>query len=304
MLCGFNFVYISIKMKNIKLVFLAIMAVFMFAQCEKDDNAKNAPKTEEVKPAAFNTTVNGEEWQANKVTAAIQDGEIVISAIGEDKSLLTIILAGTNTGNYNLEDGGKNQVVFTSKENEQSISTQGEVVIETIDEDNRTISGSFEAVASVFLVAGISLEGTFENIELLETEVLPTDNSFSAKVDGNDFNSSSVVGELSGGIINVTANGTEAGVAMALKIPSNIEVGTYEIVSVHLKNKDVTAAYNPGLKYGWIPEEGELEVTKHDVARRLIEGTFHFVAERADLVKNESAAITEGQFSIRYTREH
>ncbi len=148
-------------MKNIKLILLALMAVFVFAQCEEDE--KNS------EPKGFEVTVNGDQWKTKQVIATVGEKVINMVATGEDGSHMYIVLGGGGASNYTLEKDSENSVTlefegkspFTSN---REASEGGEVKIEEIDEEAKNVSGTFKFVLANAKGDKLSVEGTITNL--------------------------------------------------------------------------------------------------------------------------------------------
>lgn len=128
--------------------------------------------------------------------------------------------------------------------------------------------------------------------------------SFFAKVDGVDFQETLLYASdtQTAGSITITASENASFPSIGLEFPSDITPGTYPF-SGYLGS--YRGLYNLGTNFDQMfyaeGASGDLVITNHDVAARLVEGTFSFTAVPVDNTQTTPTyAITEGAFSVSY----
>ncbi|CAM4145873.1 DUF6252 domain-containing protein [Flavobacterium antarcticum] len=174
------------------------------------------------------------------------------------------------------------------------------VTVTSIDEANKTISGTFEFTGGRFDDAGNLVmkkftNGSFTNIKFSGDVVTPSGNTFFAKVDGVAFEPTSVNSNVLSGSIFVS--GKKAGVEnITLTVPSTITPGTYEFstfgtyIGMYIVDTTQNGTFNA--------DSGSFTITTHDTSAKKIKGTFNFVGK--SLFSTATHTITEGAFDVTY----
>lgn len=274
----------------------------------------------DLNPSTPNTTeqegtmtakVDGTNWTATLPGAFRVNGVINIGGQSQDESIITITMEDKGTGTYTLGkntlsaaayaiDNTGNSISYTSN---SDISEGGEVIISDIDEDNKTMSGSFSFMVGRELpMEGTKrlTEGVFDKIPY-QTELAPLNNgnSLSVVINGELLEASTTVASASSLLdnISISANNSPTGFpSIGLFMPNDVEPGTYEFSFGGDYSGLYNASTDPAQAYS--ADSGELVITKHDTGKKELAGTFHF--EATALLDTTVYQIKEGVFSVTY----
>jgi hypothetical protein len=301
-----------------KFLFLLLIAV-SFTACEDPVHEEYSLYEDQNSSAIFKADIDGQTWDAPISIGYIENGVISITGLDANTGKsITITLQASGTGTYTLdyEDAieGSYGLAYNPYLNPPSSylatnlaePSSGEVVISEIDETNKTFSGTFNAVAYTgdeqsFVTI---TNGIFSNVPY-ENEFPPNeDNSFYAKVDGEEFVENSVNGALttlsdySSIAITAVKNNLET---IGITIPLSLSTpGTYTNFSAIPVQDVIVGQYNLSSTEFYSSQSGSITITLHDTDANRIEGTFNFVA-----VPYPSGGtgyeITEGSFGVTYT---
>jgi hypothetical protein len=278
-----------------------LLVVLVLASCQKEIPNINANS------GNFRAKINGTQWVATASSSATMNaGIITLTGIGNRKNL-TIVLLGSATGTYVLNDTTFNNASFTDSTNSAgaAFSTDqggasvagGQVTISKIDNVAKTISGTFSF--KTFRSSDSSklnfTEGIFENIKYTSqiTIPLPTNpgDTLTANIAGSAFTGTGVTAIATGG--NITVAGIGAGSkTVGLIIPSNVTPGTYVIGPM---GSNITASYTNGTSIS-VSLTGALTVISHDSTTKRLRANFNFTA--ADISTSAITMVTQGYLSV------
>jgi hypothetical protein len=251
----------------------------------------------------FSAKVDGNDFNpADSIQAVIMNGAIVVSA-KHNGAYMVISADGESEGTYVLDTSlGISSVSYTKFEGDITYASVyengvvGEVVITQIDEDKKTVSGTFHARVARY--DGLDLEfveitsGEFKDVTYTTTVPPTTGSTIKADIDGVTFTAPSVSGMVQVG--KIALNGTDGSRALGIFLDQTITPGTY---SMDLAGNNV--AYSPTMTTPYFTQSGTIVVTKHDVSAKRIEGTFFLTAE--DLIGGgPDIIITNGEFAVTY----
>ncbi len=260
----------------------------------------------------FTATINGTPWVADRIAqAARMNGIINISGLGIDKKFITITLQDSGVHQYTLDytnaanagaytdSNSTNVLAFTSNAGLTPGQTGGVVNITSIDETNKTMSGtfSFKARRDVDNAIVTITEGVFTNISYITT-LPPTASSdtLTAKVGGVDFVPTSVNGISAFSMLNLSGSDNTGSRSIGLTLPDNIGVGTYTLGPI---GSTYYAQYNLDASTFLMSTTGSLTILEHNTTTKKIRGNFSFSG--ATLVPpTVTAQITAGYFSLTY----
>lgn len=263
----------------------------------------------------FQVDFDGETYNADTVIGTLAGGVMNITAFkGSDQESFILTLFADEPGTYQIgvtkNDIEVNGVTYSTNTKtgegdvwigvKDFITSQGEVVITKIDEENKTMSGTFFFTGHhVNKGTKEFTNGKFTNISY-GTDILPSNsaNSFFAKVDGVEFEEDAVQGMAVSlaGINNIGISATKNNLqTIGLNLDANIQPGEYELSTFSIPN----GLYSKSFSESYSSDTGKVIITKHDVANKHIIGTFEFTAT-SFLATDEKYEVTEGSFDITY----
>ncbi|MFT5230540.1 MAG: hypothetical protein ACI836_000964 [Saprospiraceae bacterium] len=221
-----------------------------------------------------------------------EDGSFYIQGTTQNRDL-TMHVTGPSPGLYSF-GGDSNNFAMYKAANQVTYFTnpfgEGQAIITDWDAVNRTLTGRFGFTATVIGVDTVEVSnGIFYKVPYdLAQEVDPptiTDAGyFVAKVDDVLFAPFAVSAIHNDGLIRVT--GSTSTESMSLTIPSALLEGVHQITE-----PGFAASYRLGATTE-LAISGQVILVSHDVANRVIIGTYSFMTE--------NHSITIGQFNVTY----
>lgn len=300
-------------MKKITYITVLFIALVTFS-CEKEPSRAISPE------ANFEVDFSGQTFVAERVAATVLNDLINITGFrGPNNEAIILTLGAGSEGVYRL--GVQNGTIlhgaaYTEENNATNggwvsltdgITSQGVIIISEINRVSKTISGGFSFTGnnpSVGNTDSFVIEfanGTFENIPY-ESELSnpPTsNNSFTAKIDGVEYEEDSLSGILinSSGMSNITIVATKNNIdSIGLTFPSDIAPGDYDFTF----GLAPIGQYNIFTPFTSHIADGSFIITTHDVSSKRIVGTFSFIAEAFGGGASESYEVSEGSFDVTY----
>lgn len=246
----------------------------------------------ETNDPAFQALIENYLYRSNDARAEIKaDGSLVIQGLTEFEQL-SITLNNSEAGTYILSGNGINRAAYQDQIG--SIYTtrpfgHGEVIISS---SGSSVTGTFNFTAYRFgLDTIVANQGHFYNVPIVsgstEEEPDPETFHFFAKVNGSNFNPTTITAVDNGN--NIIITGEVDGNSIALRLPNLISVGSYDV-----DNETYLAAYAEGTNI-YPTESGSITVTSHNLDLDLITGTFAFSVGEPDNI-----TITQGEFGVYY----
>jgi hypothetical protein len=285
-------------MKHLRFVGFALLLSLFITGCQKSipDLINGNAVT-----GNFRAKINGNQWIANaSASASINSGVINITGSGNHK-LLNIILVGTGTGTYALNDSAFNSAIYIDSLNSTQLYTTqaaaavagGQVTVTKIDNNAKTISGTFtfKTFRSSDSSKAEFTEGIFENLKFSSNTVPPTSgtDTFHVMIDSTNFSATTISAVESSGVISVS--GVSAGnKIVSLQMPSGITAGSYPIGSA-----TVNALYTVGGTQLFMATAGTLTVIEHNATTKRIRANFSFTG--TDALGTTTVNLTQGYFS-------
>jgi len=121
--------------------------------------------------------------------------------------------------------------------------------------------------------------------------------SFTAQINGTDYNAEFVNGFIVGLGTNIAISGSEAnGNNIVVNFPIGAAVGD----TFTVEGLEFVGSYDASDGSGALSSEGTITITAHDPNARTVSGTFSFIAEPL-ASSGTTYNITEGSFSSSYT---
>ena len=162
------------KMKTVQKAFWGIIAVLLLVSTNSCENTEIAELIPSMK-----ATVNGEAWNSVFRLSTVTDSTIVVmgTPTASEKADKTIILTtlGTGEGSYYLTPGSSPECTVVYKKTADAtdggddyyVAYEANIVISKLDEENKKISGTFNAKLRSTGSATdevIITDGSFENL--------------------------------------------------------------------------------------------------------------------------------------------
>ena len=276
---------------------LVLFTAISFTSCESEpvDPVLN----ENINPeAVFHVEKDGELFTAVSTSATIINGGIAVGGVNAAGEAVGFVVTDVEEGIY--ENAMQfyttaDQVEYINA-NPETVEVEGSVTITEINTQNHTISGTFHFKAWAE-VEGEPIEftnGVFEDIPYTG-DIDPTpvgDEYFKAKIEGDLTNFSLINAVQLGEQIAIV--GATAGESIDIRVPADIEPGTYEI-SEDFDNEIHATYMSLGEMNGYFGINGTVIITSVDDTA--IEGTFEFVGEDLD---GNTIQITDGEFNVEF----
>jgi hypothetical protein len=294
------------KNKSTLAAFLLFVLInFIACTSEPVDSSllsKNNTTTTTAAPASFKVDFNGQTYVATSTLAYVTPNQIrVVGLRGFLGENFGFILNGSTVGNY---PGSTNILAYQPNNSSQygyvssNIGTPnqnpiGSVTITSINTLDKTISGTFSFIgywsdSSVTNILPIPFtNGVFTNLPY--STVSPSNDTFYAKVDGNEFVDTTINVVSVNNIIGIGATNANGDV-ITVGITDNLTAGSYtitgnvatDVVQGNIKiNPNTTATQATA---------GTVTILSKTATR--ISGTFSFTAQ-----PNQ---ITDGAFDVEY----
>jgi hypothetical protein len=225
-----------------------------------------------------------------------EDGSFYIQGTTQNQDL-TMYVTSPSPGSYSFGGDSDNFATFKAS-NQVTYFTnpfgEGQAIITNWDAVNRTLTGRFNFTATVVGVDTIKVtNGIFykvpydfaqEEDPVVDPPTIINAGSFAAKVDDVLFAPFTVSAIHNDGFIRVT--GSTSMESISITIPSALLEGVHQITE-----SGFTASYRLGATTE--PAiSGQVIIVSHDVANRIIKGTYSFLTE--------NHSITIGQFNVTY----
>ena len=279
-------------------------------------------------PGEFKVDFNGATYVATTVQAIYNADYLAITAIKPDGSIFQITIPepevgvtytwpaepsidfGDNIALAYVPAGGGNAYVGLSDDYGEfadypEYTDTAEVTITVIDTQNEVVSGTFKFTGARFedptnpenfnIETLAFTNGSFTNIPYSADVESPSDNSFFAKLDGNDFIPTNIMGYTAMNKISIVGRrGTVENIGIT--VPDDITPGTYSLnifgdnVGIYILDSSPSGTFGA--------DSGSVTISAHDVANGQITGTFHFTASMFG--NTNTHTITEGSFDIGY----
>lgn len=287
------------------ILFLLMTPAFFACQKEISDETATGGNAK----GKLRMKIDGKQWEADSyASASILAGYIVITGISSDKKTFMIQLEDEGATTYTLDqqsmhaaaltdDNEASPVSYTSNQGQSTADAGGTVVVTRIDQQNKTISGTFTLKLYRDLDSKqlVLTEGVFENIPY-ETQLPPNTGAnanLTVKIDGSSWSGKSVSGMAVQGTLMITATELDLSKTVGLTMPATITAGSYTF-----ENDPILGVYIKGTT-NLASSSGTLTITEHNTSTKIIKGTFAFKA--SDLLGSANTAqLTEGSFTVQY----
>ncbi|HEY4965756.1 MAG TPA: DUF6252 family protein [Puia sp.] len=289
---------------------LLAAALFLFVSCSKE-MSKELSHNVVITQGNFYATVDGNQWNADSLQLIlVNNNGVTISGLSKTGAEISILIPEFKTGTYTLNAsslpfsfyvnvfGNLTDVYYSN-----SGSAAGTVTIASIDTLNHLVSGSFQFTlvnpsdnSTKSVTSGIFSYVPYSGGSGNSTPPPVSTDTLKANADGNPFSPFQITTNVASNQL-VIAGITTDGTTMALLMPANITIGSYNLdfgTGIYI------GIYNPpGVTIGLVSQaNGTLNIISHDVVAKRIIGTFSFIA--TPISSGTPVTITEGYFSVSY----
>lgn len=298
-----------------------------------DDNNPGDDDDNTTEPGVFKVKYDGSTKTAATTQAVYNEEYLAISGIMPDGSFFQVTVPNPHVGTFEFAaqqpdpssaDGILAMAYMVPGEESGYVATPvwgeggaepgyvdtAKVIITEIDTENETVTGTFQFTGGRYIIDEVNsteeeivyeyqtkvfTNGEFTNVSYATQVAGPTDNVFTAKLDGATYTPTSVNAmSLMGNImISATRGSSET---MGLTIPATITQGTYNFNML-----TYVGQYNASNSTSDIfsATDGVLTITSHDTANHHITGSFYFTATPFG-GGTTSHEITNGTFDVNY----
>jgi hypothetical protein len=297
------------KSTLIRFSLLLFIGAFVMSSCKDnnndDDDDNNPPPTV---TADFKAKVDDVQFEGKFISAKIDKNNnlIIYSYDDQDAEITLGMLNFDGEGTYELSPSSQNGATYDSDTSVTGYYTtfgengNGNIIITKWEDSDSLISGTFSFDAQYISSTSIVTvtDGVFNNLIIdFVGEHHPVDTSFTAKVDGVDYEGNFKIGQIdqNNNLRLFSVDALNAGITLGIKNFNG--VGTYQLTP----NSQNGAVYTPDTTGEFFyttfgPNgNGSIIVTMWDESDSLISGTFSFNAQH--IVNSTTVSVTEGVFN-------
>lgn len=249
--------------------------------------------------------VNGSTWRCPEPNARISENQIIVYGTSAEGQTIQITIFEGIKGVYTLNSTNlhEGKLIPNTSSYAEIYSTNfgesgsGQVRISSINEDDKTVSGSFNFRGYKESESGYKTvtNGEFTKVAYKYISTIDTtqiNSILTAEIDGVDFIANSIVAVENNGIIEIRGNKSDSFESITLNIPESTTSG---ISNIDPTNGPITASYQQSLSP--LPATaGSATITEHDTVTNIIRGSFFFNVDNDE----ETINIQNGYFEIQY----
>jgi hypothetical protein len=288
-------------MKSLLKFILAFSVITLFS-CGKD--------TETSTPDGIITMkIDGVDWKSLKdktsATIATATNSLNITGISADGSVVTLTLKGTTAKTYLLNKTSTSAAVFVDSPaaSNSYASNQGEdanakAIITEVNTKDSLVSGTFNFTGFILLNGKkvIISSGDIKNVKIVQPATVGS-GFFKCKLDGKQFNANLSIGYLNqfSGQLLIGGSATSGLPSVYFNLDADINTGVTQLDDSFFGNN---GNYSLSTTVLFRSTSGQINITKHDKVKKILEGTFSFDGE--DLNSGQTTKVTEGSFSNKY----
>jgi hypothetical protein len=268
--------------------------------CEEDNTNVNRP--------LMTALVDGSTWRCPEPNARVSENQIIVYGTSAEGQTIQLTVFAGEKGVYTLNAANLHEgklipntsayaTIYSTSYNDDG---SGQVRISSINEDDRTISGSFNFRGYKENDAGNKTvtNGEFTRVPYKYINTVDTTqvyNMLTANIDDTDFVATSVVSVLSEGIIEIKGTRSDSFQSITLYIPEGQSTGIFNIDPV---NGPIMANYQSSLSP--MPATvGSCTIAEHDTESNIIRGTFFFNVDN----DGETIELQNGYFEVQYVED-
>ncbi len=288
------------KIKAILLFVLTVGILQFFTSCEEDTTDANRP--------LMTALVDGSTWRCPEPNARVSENQIIVYGASAEGQTIQLTIYDGVKGLYTLSSANLHEgklipntssyaTIYSTSYNQAGT---GQVRISSINEDDRTISGSFNFRAYKETDSGNKTitNGEFTKVPYKYINTIDTtqiNSILTASIDGIDFVATSIVSVSSDGIIEIKGTRSDSFQSITLYIPENQTTGLFNIDPV---NGPIMANYQSSLSP--MPATvGSCTISEHDTSTNFIAGTFFYNVDD----DGNTIELQNGIFEIQYVED-
>lgn len=249
--------------------------------------------------------VNSTNWRCPAPNARISENSITIYGTSANGQTIQLVIRAGEKGEYNLNEftGHEGKYIPNMSTGAAIYSTSGStqgagrVLISSINEETRTISGifNFKAFRSTDgsfknITDGVFTKVPYKFINTIDTTVYQS--TLTAEIAGENWIPQNVSAIKNDTAIIITADYPENWESLKLVLPVTVASGIHQISS----DGPIYGLFQQGF-YTYPASNGSLTIGTHNFEERRITGTFFF-----NFIDNSSQTIsvTSGVFQVYY----
>jgi hypothetical protein len=305
-----------------KLLFILGISIVFFTSCIPNPTEDPDPP---VPPfiSHFKADYSDQTFYGTTTQAIVNDDFLSITAMKGTGEFFQITVPNPEVGTYTWTDFDPSEVGFAMIFSQGSgnvpyiaarddigpyadfpdYTDTAQITITSIDTINKRVVGSFKFTGVRFADGGAAVDtkvftnGSFALQYLDEAPPGPANNTFTAKLDDNDFVPTAINGVNSNGRLSLI--GRRGSVeTIGLTLINTITPGDYDLdITGDYVGQYVRDMTPEGASFGADP--GTVTIISHDTANKRIIGTFEMTAT-SFLAPGVTYEITEGVFDITY----
>ena len=142
------------KKSVVRGVLMAVFSLFLFSACEDEPLTGDFVTDEEANDTSeFTATINGESFSASTTTGQLINGVLLLTGTDNFGNIISMVITNIGTCTYDLtqEINPTSFILEAPTEAPYEVLTSlggaGTAVIETYDQDNQLVSGTFTFTA-------------------------------------------------------------------------------------------------------------------------------------------------------------
>jgi hypothetical protein len=331
------------KKSVVRGVLMAVFSLFLFSACEDEPLTGDFVTDEEANDTSeFSATINGESFSASTTTGQLINGVLLLTGTDNFGNIISMVITNIGTCTYDLtqEINPTSFILEAPTEAPYEVLTSlggtGTAVIETYDQDNQLVSGTFTftAVREISDGAGGTItesvtvtNGVFHDIAFTlvdgsldpfecdsgggqdpgddpgDSGITDPESSFFALVDGEEFIDQSFVAEIlmvgSDEVVKLTATAPTLE-RMEFFIPMGLGVGTFDFEPI-FNGSNLTVAYTDSQgTEAMTSMEGSITFEEYGNITGKLSATFAFTATDPIGINEGEVLITEGALVMDY----
>ncbi|MFW5804990.1 MAG: DUF6252 family protein [Bacteroidales bacterium] len=288
------------KIKSLKILVSLLILIFFNTACEEDNINTNRP--------LMTALLDGSTWRCPEPNAKLSKDQIRIYGTSADGQSIQLTIYSGEKGIYTLSSGNMHEGIlipntsayadiYSTSNNEAGT---GQVRVSSINEDDKTISGSFNfraykqnSNASKVISNGEFTKVPYKYINTNDDTTQIT-NMLTANINGESYDANSVVtSDTSDTYIRITGSSSSSFQSITLDIPKDAQPG---ILSIDSTNGPAMAYYQESLTN--LPATaGSTTISQHDSDNGILKGTFFF---NVDDGSGQTISISSGYYEVQY----
>ncbi|WP_299064508.1 DUF6252 family protein [uncultured Polaribacter sp.] len=290
-------------MKNSIYFIFFVVTSFIFSSCEETGLFGYDPTNTPRLISGFKATIDGEDLSTKNVSYSIDGTAIVITAIqAGTNEVFTFKVSNYKLGIFDFQ-GTDNVATYVNNSlspintwtTNSATSSKGSIEFTNIDAESNSISGTFTFTGDDLDGNSKTFTGSFT--EIIKTELPPSSNLFTAAIDNVAFTGVTVFGKVDNkNTLQITASDALNENTIILYLPADITTGNL----VFRRNTNPKAEYIVNdVTYFVKDNKGRVEITTHDIDKKIISGTFFFLAEPSFSL-SPTFIVNNTNFSVSY----